>query len=211
MRKERAAPNGLRARGGCAQVSVIRLRIPPMQGKGTRATHFDRASQKPRPGAHSSKGQCSTWWNPFRPGACFSGSDWPMFLSIRRAEVPGFQFARKSARRFNTATCRATVTQTSDVLIFSFIAGISPRQRLDANMMKRKNTLYLLTATTPSSASISGLSSGFSDQCTFTVSAFLRRVGRTGRRGSPPEMRFVMLRESGRRRKCFPLRRAVRS
>ena len=60
------------------------------------------------------------------------------------------------------------------------------------------------TATLELGIDIGRLERAFQIDAPFTVSAFLQRMGRTGRRGSPPEMHFVMREEPPESRSLMP-------
>ena len=60
------------------------------------------------------------------------------------------------------------------------------------------------TATLELGIDIGRLERAFQIDAPFTVSAFLQRMGRTGRRGAPPEMWFVMREEHGEARDMLP-------
>ena len=60
------------------------------------------------------------------------------------------------------------------------------------------------TATLELGIDIGKLESAFQIDAPFTVSGFLQRMGRTGRRGNPPEMHFVMREEHPESRAMLP-------
>ncbi len=60
------------------------------------------------------------------------------------------------------------------------------------------------TATLELGIDIGRLERAFQIDAPFTVSSFLQRMGRTGRRGAPPEMRFVMREEHAESRALLP-------
>ena len=73
--------------------------------------------------------------------------------------------------------------------------NLSASFRETAEELMRDEELALTTCTTATlelGIDIGRLERAFQIDAPFTVSAFLQRMGRTGRRGSPPEMRFVM-------------------
>lgn len=72
--------------------------------------------------------------------------------------------------------------------------------------MKEENALLTVctTATLELGIDIGRLERAFQINAPFTVSAFLQRMGRTGRRGSPPEMRFVMREDEVDSREMLP-------
>ena len=73
--------------------------------------------------------------------------------------------------------------------------GVLPAVRESAEDVMRDEELDQTTVTTATlelGIDIGRLERAFQIDAPFTVSAFLQRMGRTGRRGSPPEMWFVM-------------------
>ena len=60
------------------------------------------------------------------------------------------------------------------------------------------------TATLELGIDVGRLERAFQVDAPFTVSGFLQRMGRTGRRGTPPEMRFVMREEQPEPRSLMP-------
>lgn len=85
--------------------------------------------------------------------------------------------------------------------------NLSTPLRLDAEaLMKEENALLTVctTATLELGIDIGRLERAFQINAPFTVSAFLQRMGRTGRRGSPPEMRFVMREDEVDSREMLP-------
>lgn len=72
--------------------------------------------------------------------------------------------------------------------------------------MKDENSLYSVcaTATLELGIDIGRLERAFQIDAPFTVSGFLQRMGRTGRRGDPPEMHFVMREDHPEARAMLP-------
>lgn len=72
--------------------------------------------------------------------------------------------------------------------------------------MKDENSLYSVcaTATLELGIDIGKLERAFQIDAPFTVSGFLQRMGRTGRRGDPPEMHFVMREDHPEPRAMLP-------
>lgn len=85
--------------------------------------------------------------------------------------------------------------------------NLSTALRQDAEAMMKDEDALLSTCTTATlelGIDIGRLERAFQINAPFTVSGFLQRLGRTGRRGSPPEMRFVMREEEPEPRAILP-------
>ena len=74
----------------------------------------------------------------------------------------------------------------------------------DAMKDEDANMTTCATATLELGIDIGKLESAFQLDAPFTVSGFLQRMGRTGRRGNPPEMHFVMREEHPESRAMLP-------
>ncbi|WP_058270702.1 DEAD/DEAH box helicase [Olsenella massiliensis] len=87
--------------------------------------------------------------------------------------------------------------------------NLSSSLRQSAEELMRADDLSLTTCTTSTlelGIDIGRLERAFQMDAPFTVSAFLQRMGRTGRRGQPPEMWFVMREDQSEPRSLLPER-----
>lgn len=85
--------------------------------------------------------------------------------------------------------------------------NLSSSLRESAEELMRDDDLQLTTVTTATlelGIDIGRLERAFQIDAPFTVSSFLQRMGRTGRRGQPPEMWFVMREEEPESRALLP-------
>ena len=85
--------------------------------------------------------------------------------------------------------------------------NLSQSIRENAEDLMRDETVPLTTVTTATlelGIDIGRLERAFQIDAPFTVSSFLQRMGRTGRRGQPPEMWFVMREEEPEPRSLLP-------
>ncbi|MDI9590869.1 MAG: DEAD/DEAH box helicase [Acidobacteriota bacterium] len=85
--------------------------------------------------------------------------------------------------------------------------NLSSSLRLSAEELMRDEEGALTTVTTATlelGIDIGRLERAFQMDAPFTVSSFLQRMGRTGRRGQPPEMWFVMREEEPEARSLLP-------
>ncbi|RVU70206.1 MULTISPECIES: DEAD/DEAH box helicase [Lactobacillus] len=85
--------------------------------------------------------------------------------------------------------------------------NLSPALRETAEQAMKDEDAYLTTCATATlelGIDIGQLESAFQIDAPFTVSGFLQRMGRTGRRGNPPEMHFVMREEHPESRAMLP-------
>ncbi|WP_276804158.1 DEAD/DEAH box helicase [Lactobacillus hominis] len=85
--------------------------------------------------------------------------------------------------------------------------NLSPALRETAEQAMKDEDAYLTTCATATlelGIDIGKLESAFQIDAPFTVSGFLQRMGRTGRRGNPPEMHFVMREEHPESRAMLP-------
>ena len=85
--------------------------------------------------------------------------------------------------------------------------NLSTSLRISAEELMRDEDLALTTCTTATlelGIDIGRLERAFQMDAPFTVSSFLQRMGRTGRRGQPPEMWFVMREEEPEARSLLP-------
>ena len=85
--------------------------------------------------------------------------------------------------------------------------NLSTPLRLEAEaLMKEEDRMLTVctTATLELGIDIGRLERAFQINAPFTVSAFLQRMGRTGRRGTPPEMRFVIREDEPESRAMLP-------
>ena len=85
--------------------------------------------------------------------------------------------------------------------------NLSASLRESAEDIMRDESLNLTTVTTATlelGIDIGRLERAFQMDAPFTVSSFLQRMGRTGRRGNPSEMRFVMREEEPESRALLP-------
>ncbi|MDO4405092.1 MAG: DEAD/DEAH box helicase [Atopobiaceae bacterium] len=85
--------------------------------------------------------------------------------------------------------------------------NLSSSFRLTAEDLMRDEDMRLTTVTTATlelGIDIGRLERAFQIDAPFTVSSFLQRMGRTGRRGQPPEMWFVMREEEPEARSLLP-------
>ena len=99
-----------------------------MQGK-LRATHFDRRVKNQDRGLIQARPVLSLNWNPLPTRRRLRRiPDWPMFLSIRRAESAWFFPIRAKSVRRSPVRCANTVAGQASRNVFSFITGISLRR-----------------------------------------------------------------------------------
>lgn len=85
--------------------------------------------------------------------------------------------------------------------------NLSPALRETAEGAMKDEDSYMTTCATATlelGIDIGQLESAFQIDAPFTVSGFLQRMGRTGRRGNPPEMHFVMREEHPESRAMLP-------
>lgn len=85
--------------------------------------------------------------------------------------------------------------------------NLSPAFRQTAEDAMKDEDSYMTTCATATlelGIDIGKLESAFQIDAPFTVSGFLQRMGRTGRRGNPPEMHFVMREEHPESRAMLP-------
>ena len=85
--------------------------------------------------------------------------------------------------------------------------NLSPALRETAEQAMKDEDAYFTTCATATlelGIDIGKLESAFQIDAPFTVSGFLQRMGRTGRRGNPPEMHFVMREEHPESRAMLP-------
>lgn len=85
--------------------------------------------------------------------------------------------------------------------------NLSPALRQTAEDAMKDDDSYMTTCATATlelGIDIGKLEQAFQIDAPFTVSGFLQRMGRTGRRGNPPEMHFVMREEHPESRAMLP-------
>lgn len=85
--------------------------------------------------------------------------------------------------------------------------NLSPALRQTAEDAMKDDDAYMTTCATATlelGIDVGKLESAFQIDAPFTVSGFLQRMGRTGRRGNPPEMHFVMREEHPESRAMLP-------
>lgn len=85
--------------------------------------------------------------------------------------------------------------------------NLSPALRATAEEAMKDEDSYMTTCATATlelGIDIGQLEAAFQIDAPFTVSGFLQRMGRTGRRGNPPEMHFVMREEHPESRAMLP-------
>lgn len=85
--------------------------------------------------------------------------------------------------------------------------NLSPAFRQTAEDAMKDEDSYMTTCATATlelGIDIGKLERAFQIDASFTVSGFLQRIGRTGRRGNPPEMHFVMREEHPESRAMLP-------
>lgn len=85
--------------------------------------------------------------------------------------------------------------------------NLSPALRQTAEDAMKDDDSYMTTCATATlelGIDIGKLEAAFQIDAPFTVSGFLQRMGRTGRRGNPPEMHFVMREEHPESRAMLP-------
>lgn len=107
-----------------------------------------------------------------------------------------------------TTTLRQYCEATGEPSRFLIHHGnLSASFRASAEDMMRDDDLCLTTVTTSTlelGIDIGRLERAFQIDAPFTVSSFLQRMGRTGRRGQPPEMWFLMREEEPEARALLP-------
>ena len=85
--------------------------------------------------------------------------------------------------------------------------NLSAALRVTAEENMKEEDVCMTTCTTATlelGIDIGRLERAFQIDAPYTVSSFLQRMGRTGRRGNPPEMRFVMREEHAEARALLP-------
>ena len=85
--------------------------------------------------------------------------------------------------------------------------NLSPALRETAEQSMKDEDSYMTTCATATlelGIDIGKLEAAYQIDAPFTVSGFLQRMGRTGRRGTPPEMHFVMREEHPESRTMLP-------
>lgn len=85
--------------------------------------------------------------------------------------------------------------------------NLSPALRQTAEDAMKDEDAYMTTCATATlelGIDVGKLESAFQIDAPFTVSGFLQRMGRTGRRGNPPEMHFVIREEHPESRAMLP-------
>lgn len=85
--------------------------------------------------------------------------------------------------------------------------NLSPALRQTAEDAMKDEDAYMTTCATATlelGIDVGKLESAFQIDAPFTVSGFLQRMGRTGRRGTPPEMHFVIREEHPESRAMLP-------
>lgn len=85
--------------------------------------------------------------------------------------------------------------------------NLSPAVRQTAEAAMKDEDSYMTTCATATlelGIDVGKLERAFQIDAPFTVSGFLQRMGRTGRRGTPPEMHFVMREEHPESRAMLP-------
>ena len=85
--------------------------------------------------------------------------------------------------------------------------NLSASYRMTAEEVMKDDSQYMTTVTTATlelGIDIGRLERAFQIDAPWTVSSFLQRMGRTGRRGSPPEMWFVMREDEPEMRAMLP-------
>ena len=85
--------------------------------------------------------------------------------------------------------------------------NLSASYRESAEELMRDESVTMTTVATATlelGIDVGRLQRAFQIDAPFTVSGFLQRMGRTGRRGTPPEMRFVMREEQPEPRSLLP-------
>lgn len=85
--------------------------------------------------------------------------------------------------------------------------NLSPALRETAEQAMKDEDSYMTTCATATlelGIDIGKLEAAYQIDAPFTVSGFLQRMGRTGRRGTPPEMHFVMREEHPESRTMLP-------
>lgn len=110
-------------------------------------------------------------------------------------------------------TLCATLRQYCDVLhepdrflIHHGNLSVSYRQRAEEMMKEENNITVCTTSTLELGIDIGRLERAFQIDAPFTVSSFLQRMGRTGRRGAPSEMWFVIREDAAEARALLPAR-----
>ena len=168
-----------------------------------------QASQKPRPGAHSSEASAQLELESASDQAPASADPGLAYVFEHSAgrKCLVFSNSREECEAV-TSTLREYCRRAGEPERFLIHHGnLSTPLRLDAEaLMKEENALLTVctTATLELGIDIGRLERAFQINAPFTVSAFLQRMGRTGRRGSPPEMRFVMREDEVDSREMLP-------
>ncbi len=110
-------------------------------------------------------------------------------------------------------TLCATLRQYCDVLhepdrflIHHGNLSVSYRQGAEEMMKEENNITVCTTSTLELGIDIGRLERAFQIDAPFTVSSFLQRMGRTGRRGAPSEMWFVIREDAAEARALLPAR-----
>ncbi len=118
-----------------------------------------------------------------------------IFEHTRGKKCLVFCNSREEAEGVTTTLRRYCEANNEPDRFFIHHGNLSSAVRESAEDVMRDEELDLTTVTTATlelGIDIGRLERAFQIDAPFTVSAFLQRMGRTGRRGSPPEMWFVM-------------------
>ena len=118
-----------------------------------------------------------------------------IFEHTRGKKCLVFCNSREEAEGVTTTLRRYCEANNEPDRFFIHHGNLSSAVRESAEDVVRDEELDLTTVTTATlelGIDIGRLERAFQIDAPFTVSAFLQRMGRTGRRGSPPEMWFVM-------------------
>ena len=118
-----------------------------------------------------------------------------IFEHTRGKKCLVFCNSREEAEGVTTTLRRYCEANNGPDRFFIHHGNLSSAVRESAEDVMRDEELDLTTVTTATlelGIDIGRLERAFQIDAPFTVSAFLQRMGRTGRRGSPPEMWFVM-------------------
>lgn len=179
------------------------LRIPRMESTGLRwhlsMDHF--YTNEPAGGRQGPAPRSDT-----APPAADAGYGY-VFEHCRDKKCLVFVNSREECEAVTTTLrsyCEATA-QPDRFLIHHGNLSASLRQTAEEQMRDEERTLSAVTtATLELGIDIGRLERAFQLEAPFTVSAFLQRMGRTGRRGQPPEMWFVMREEPPEPRADLP-------
>ena len=187
--------------GGQGQTSPAAARSGP-QGQDTAASHLGAIKKEPEPTILAPPGEPTDK----APYAADPGCGY-IFEHTRGKKCLVFTNSREECEAV-TSTLRQYCEKNHEpdrFLIHHGNLATSFRQSAEEQMKDDDNRMTICTTSTLElGIDIGRLERAFQVEAPFTVSSFLQRMGRTGRRGEPCEMWFVMREEHAEPRDLFP-------